>query len=162
MANSKEQRKTQRRFLDTKLSNAFRAGTLSLAPPRAGWLRSIREALGISSRLLAKRLGIDMSAVLRLEEREKQKKVSLETLERAARAMDCRLVYAIVPVNDEESLDDILERRSLRVAEKIIEEVDHSMRLEKQSISDQENYVQLKRLAFELKEKLDARLWKDL
>lgn len=81
------------------------------APERKGWLREIRVALGISSMELAKKLGINRSEIYREEEREAGKRISLAVLERVAEAMDCRLVYAVVPKKG--TLKAMLLRRAL-------------------------------------------------
>jgi transcriptional regulator with XRE-family HTH domain len=66
-------------------------------PERKGWLREIRLAVGITAPELAKRAGISRSEVFRGEEREELRTISLATLARLAEAMDCRLVYAVIP-----------------------------------------------------------------
>src|SRR3546814_3344955 len=65
-------------------------------PPR-GWLRAIRDALGMSGRQLGKRLGITPQSVAELERSETLGTIQLKTLRRAAEALDCTLVYALVP-----------------------------------------------------------------
>src|SRR6266853_372325 len=65
--------------------------------PRSGWIKAVRGALGMNTRQLAKRVGVEQSNITRLEEREPSGNVSLERLARVAKAMNCRLVYAIVP-----------------------------------------------------------------
>lgn len=98
-----------------------------------------------------------MSAVLRLEERESEGKVTLEMLNRAARAMDCKVVYAIVPRDEFESLEDIIDLRSKKAASELLQKVEHSMRLEKQG--SPESKYELDRLSLKLKEKMDPRIW---
>ena len=65
--------------------------------PEGGWIREIRAALGMSGRQLAARMGLSQSAVSQLEQSELDGRVQLETLGRAAAALDCDLVYALVP-----------------------------------------------------------------
>jgi DNA-binding Xre family transcriptional regulator len=64
---------------------------------RTAWLREVRLALGISVAELARELKINRSAIFRLEEREKRKRISLDTLSRMADAMGCKVVYAVIP-----------------------------------------------------------------
>ena len=71
--------------------------------------------------------------------------------------MDCKLIYAIVPKNDHNSLDDILNFRAEILADKMLSDVEHSMSLEKQKISF--NKGKRDRLIKELKENFDKRLW---
>ena len=68
-------------------------------PPRppAGWLRAIREALGMTSAVLAGRLEITASGVRKLEHAEAIDAITIGTLRRVAEALDCDLQYALVP-----------------------------------------------------------------
>lgn len=91
----KSTRDLLKRDLELNLQSAGSLSTISA--PRQGWLKAIRESLGISTRQLGSLLGIDNAGVLRLEARELQGKATLEAIERAAQAMECRLVYAIIP-----------------------------------------------------------------
>jgi DNA-binding Xre family transcriptional regulator len=86
---------TQRRLMDKKTQPWI--SLRSEKRPPIGWLKAIRGALGISSRQLAQIVGIDSAAVIRLEDREPTGKITLELLDRAAQAMGCKVVYAIVP-----------------------------------------------------------------
>jgi predicted DNA-binding mobile mystery protein A len=65
--------------------------------PYGGWLRAVRKALGLSATELAKDLRVSPSAFFRMERAEWKDKISLQGLDKAARAMSCKLVYAIVP-----------------------------------------------------------------
>lgn len=123
--------------------------------PPTGWVRAIRGALGISSRQLAQIVGIESSAIIRLEDREPNGKISLELLDRAARAMGCKVIYAIVP--DEESLEAIVDARARKAAKELFQKVEHSMRLEDQGSPDSK--ADLEKLTRELKDKMDPRIW---
>lgn len=79
-------------------------------PTRKGWLREIRLAVGFPGPEVAKKLGISRSEVFRGEEREEAKTISLATLERQAEAMDCRVVYAVIPKKG--TLDDLKLKRA--------------------------------------------------
>lgn len=65
--------------------------------PNKGWLKAIRTSIGMSSRQLGKRLGISQQSAARLELNEVAESISLKTLRRAAKALDCKLVYQFVP-----------------------------------------------------------------
>lgn len=65
--------------------------------PNGGWLRTVREALGLSRRVLAERLEVTQAAVRDYEVAETNEAISLATLRRAARSLDCELVVALVP-----------------------------------------------------------------
>ena len=127
--------------------------------PPNGWLKAIRGALGINTRQLADRLGVQHSSVLRLEKREVQGKATIESLAKAAKAMNCQLIYTIVPKSGFNSLNEIIDQQANTLASYLVKRVRHSMRLESQDISDKEMNKQISQLAIELKAKMDGRLW---
>src|SRR6516165_10510995 len=67
------------------------------AQPVRGWIRAIREALGMSAAQLAKRLGVRQPSIVALEQSEVKGTIELATLRRVAEALDCTLIYALVP-----------------------------------------------------------------
>jgi predicted DNA-binding mobile mystery protein A len=68
-------------------------------PPRptSGWISSVREALGITLDQIGKQIGSSRQAVQQLERAEATDRITLSALRRAAEAMGCELVYALVP-----------------------------------------------------------------
>src|ERR1700727_1657557 len=68
-----------------------------LATPVKGWIKGIREALGMSTAQLAARLKIKQPSLVTLEQSEAKGSIELATLRRVAEALDCTLVYALVP-----------------------------------------------------------------
>jgi predicted DNA-binding mobile mystery protein A len=101
-----------------------------LARPPHGWLRAVREALGMSAAALATRLGITAGAVTRLEQSEAADRIQLDTLRRAADALGCDLVYLLVP---RRPLDAVVRDRARELARKQIAAVEQTMRLEDQA-----------------------------
>lgn len=154
MKKSKALAKTQRKSLDEKLQSFH--PTKTNPRPKSGWVKAIREALGMTTSQLAQRMGIQQSGVSLLEQREVSKKVSLETLERAAHAMNCELVYALVP---KKSLEDIVNKQALYSAQLILSKTLHTMDLESQTAGKAETELHLQELSTEIKNKLDNRLW---
>lgn len=124
-------RERARRQLDTQLSRLNGEGRPT-TPPK-GWIRAIRNALGMSGRQLAARLGVRPQSIDAMEKSEARGKISLETLRRAADALDCTLVYALVPKT---SLEDSVRRRARRIAQHDLRRAAHSMALEDQATSD--------------------------
>jgi predicted DNA-binding mobile mystery protein A len=117
-----------RRSLDRQMA-AYQS--LAARPrPVLGWVRATRDALGMSGSDLARRMGIAQPNVAQLEKSETAGTIQLDTLRRAAAAMDCTLVYALVPNG---SLDEIVHRRAREVAERDLSATDQSMRLEAQT-----------------------------
>jgi predicted DNA-binding mobile mystery protein A len=103
-----------------------------LRPPPKGWVRAIRDALGMTGVQFARRLGIKPQSVDALEQSEASGTIQLKTLRRAAEALDCTLVYALVP-ND--SLESTVRARARKIALRALGRVAHTMKLEAQETS---------------------------
>jgi predicted DNA-binding mobile mystery protein A len=101
-----------------------------LARPPHGWIRAVREALGMSAAVLAARLGITAGAATRLEQSEAANRIQLDTLRRAADALGCDLVYLLVP---RRPLDAVVRDRARELARRQIAAVEQTMRLEDQA-----------------------------
>lgn len=99
--------------------------------PQRGWLRAVREALGVSMREVARRLRKTPQTVASFEKSEAANRITLQTLQRYAEAMDCELVYAIVPKMG--SLKQMSENRARQEAERDVRAVEHTMALEDQA-----------------------------
>lgn len=124
--------------------------------PARGWIKAIREALGMTTAQLAKRMGVAQPRVVELEKREAARVVTLQSLERAAEALDCRVIYILVPNSP---LEDRINARAEAVAELHLSAVDHTMRLEKQGVNDRQRRDALKKkIVADLLER-PARLW---
>src|ERR1035437_8639067 len=82
-----------------ELDRTFAAAELEpiRTPPRSGWIRAIRGALGMSQAVLAERLGVSAAAVNKLEHAEVHGGITTAKLAEVAAALDCTLVYALVP-----------------------------------------------------------------
>jgi predicted DNA-binding mobile mystery protein A len=109
--------------------------------PRDGWIAALREALDMTVRQLAARLGVSPSSIVRLERRERDDTISLGALRRAANALDCDLVYAVVPRSATAAepadalLDSLIEARAREVAAAELGRIAHTMALEDQTVS---------------------------
>lgn len=105
----------------------------SLRPkPHAGWIKAIRSALGMSQRDLAARLGVSHAAVHKLEQSEQDRRISLAKLAEVGAAMDCTVIYALVPNS---SLEQTVQRQARRVAAARLGYVSDTMILEDQSVA---------------------------
>lgn len=98
-------------------------------PPRLGWVRAIRDALGMTAAELASRMGITGPAVRALEKTELDGGARLSSLRRAAEAMDCTLVYAFIPNT---SLQQTVERQAESILDEQMKRVPQTMALEAQ------------------------------
>ena len=123
--------------------------------PSDGWIRAVRKSLGMTVRQLAMRMGITQQALSQLEAKELTETVSIKTLRRAAEALDCRLVYVLVPNNG--GLQDILNKQALMKATDIVAAVDHTMKLEAQGVDNIQQKVQ--EIVEELARNPDSKLW---
>lgn len=123
-------RRQARNALDPRLARAREAIPV-LAVPRIGWIRAIRNALGMSAADLATRMDITTSTVLRMEVNEARGNIHLDSLRRAAEALNCDLVYALVP---RESLSQSVRRQATKRAEEALAPVQHTMHLEDQAV----------------------------
>lgn len=127
--------------------------------PTGAWVRDVRGALGMSATQMARLLGITPPTLKKMETSEAKQTIELKTLQRLASAMNCRVVYAIVPELEYGSLEEILKRRAREVATKIVDQVSHTMSLEEQAVTAEERNKQIEDTAAELIRTLDKRLW---
>jgi predicted DNA-binding mobile mystery protein A len=154
MRKNKKLQHQQRQILDQRLQSQ------TWSPrPKTGWLKSIRNALGLSTRQLAELMKVSPNSVSQLETNEIKHTATLKNLSKAAEAMDCELIYWIQPKSPRSSFDEILDQKALFLAQKIAKGVAHSMSLEEQKVANQITENQIKTLAQELKRDLDPRLW---
>lgn len=116
-----------RRRLDERLKTFAGLG----APPPMGWVRAIRDALGLNGAQLARRLGIRPASLSELEKNEASGRITLATLKRAAEALDCTFVYALVP---NKSLDAMVKEAATAAAQRELAASFHTMALEGQDL----------------------------
>lgn len=98
-------------------------------PPPRGWVRAIRDALGMTGVQFARRLGVRPQSAEALEKSEAGGAIELKTLRRAAEALDCTLVYALVP---NRPLEETVLDRARKIAARDLGRVAHTMELEAQ------------------------------
>lgn len=147
-------RRAIRRQLDRR-SIPLRGLSAWLAP-HGGWIRATRDALGMSGSELAERMGVRQQSVHNLEVSERRNTIQLDTLARAADAMGCDLVYALVPRS---SLEESVRSRARRKAAEHLGPIAHHSRLEDQAVDDEETEALLDDLAERF---IDRRgLWTD-
>ena len=130
----------------------------SSSPPGGGWVRAIREALGMTQAQLAARLRITRQSLQDMERAEANRRITLDSLDRLAKAMDCRLVYALVP--EKGSLEDVRARRAQEVADELLKSTEHSMKLESQGVPARESKRQRKLLVDSLLRGSPRKLWR--
>ncbi len=128
-----------------------------LIRPGRGWIKAIREAIGMTTGQYAKRLGVSQPRVAALEKAEADGVVTLKSLRQAAEALDCDFVYALVP---RKPLEQVVKDRARDVAERQLARTDQTMRLENQAVSKARMVRARDELAAELL-RSDRRLWAD-
>lgn len=124
--------------------------------PHDGWINLIRNALGMTTYQLAKRLGVNQSRVIKMESSARDHTITLNSLSRAAEAMNCRLIFILAPKT---SLEDTIEKQVEHVAKKKVEYVAHSMKLENQGVDDKEIKEEIDELKEQLLHGPEKHLW---
>ena len=142
-----------RRELDRKF-NAADIGPI-VARPRSGWIRAIRGALGMSQAVLAERLGISSAAVNKLEHAELNGGITTGKLAEVAGALDCTLVYALVPNS---TLEQTVGQQARAVAVRQLGYAARTMALEAQNIDETRQHEAVERYARQLVER--GNLWR--
>jgi predicted DNA-binding mobile mystery protein A len=99
--------------------------------PVRGWIKAVRDALGMTTAQLAKRLGVTQPSVVAMEQSEAKGTIELATLRRVAEALDCTLVYALVP---NKPLEVTVRGRARAFLRRRLAPVEHSMLLEDQVV----------------------------
>jgi predicted DNA-binding mobile mystery protein A len=134
----------------------WRKASLPRRPPQ-GWIKTIRMALGMTSGVLAQRVGdVSDSAIRKLEIAEAEDAITLASLRRVAEALDCELQYALIP---RLPLKQMLSEQASIVAGKQMERVSHTMALEDQKVRDSVTRAQKKLLMESLLAGSKRRLW---
>ena len=142
------------RHLDQRF-RAFRS-LKDLSQPPKGWIRAVRDALGMTTAQFARRLGVSQPRVVAIEKAEISKAITLKSLERAAEALDCRVVYLFIPAS---SLEDTVRARAAQVAARQLSALNRTMSLEDQSVQDKRAREAMRqKLIAELVEN-PSRLW---
>lgn len=142
------------RQLDATLQPA--AALRDLTTPKSGWTAAIRRALGLTTRQVAKRLGLSQSSYADAEANEARETISLKQLRRLADALDCDLVYALAP---RRHLAEIVDQRAAELARRRVLGVAHSMALEQQAASRDLTEAQIVAAKAELLTGRWSRLW---
>ncbi len=142
--------------LDQQLSSLQEPGTY--LTPKQGWARTIRKALGITIKQLAKRLGINPSRVVKIESSEIEGATTLRTLQSVAEALDCTLAYKFIPRS---SLEKTIKNRAREIARKQVQRTAHTMALEEQSVDEKWLENQITDLTDELLRKSWKHLWEE-
>ena len=147
-------KKLIRKQLDASLQRF--SPLLDVTVPPKGWIRAIRDALGMTAKQLANCLGVAQQAVARIEKEELAGSVTIKTMRRIAERLDCVFVYGFVPRT---SLEETVTRQAKQVALMRLARASQTMSLENQALSRRENEEALTDLVDELVRTLPSTLW---
>ena len=132
------------------------ADELAGSTPSTGWIKALRQSLGLSAAALGRRLRVKQQSATELEDSERAGTITLASLRRAADALDADLIYALIP---RRKLRDTIATRARQVAQERLAPIAHSMRLEAQGLSEKEVAEQIEELARDL-ERRPRDLWR--
>jgi predicted DNA-binding mobile mystery protein A len=125
--------------------------------PPTGWIRALRNALGMTLEQLGNRLSVTKQSALDIERREKEGSITLKALRDVASAMDMQLVYGFVPIDG--SLEALIDRKARELATQIVMRTSNSMKLEDQEVSRQRLKQAIEERANIIRNELPKLLW---
>jgi predicted DNA-binding mobile mystery protein A len=129
-----------------------------ISTPKEGWIRTVRKALGMSGVQLARRMDVSRAQIQQTEKNEAAGSITIKTMEKAAAALGCRFVYALVP---EGSIEALINERAREKAKKIVEKANVHMAMEAQTLSSEQILAEIERLQNEIVRGKPADLWND-
>lgn len=125
--------------------------------PPIGWIKAIRNGIGMSMEQLGKKLSITKQGVMDIEKREKEGAITIKSMQEIAKAIDMQFVYGFVP--NAGSLEQMIDMRALEMATKIVERSSNTMKLEDQANSKERIEKAIKERATEIINKTPKILW---
>lgn len=147
-------RKLAREQLDHTLDGLHPLRDASI--PQKGWVRAIRDALGMSGRQLADRLGVARQRIVEIERDEISGSVTLKTMRKVAQSFDSVFVYGFVPRT---SLEQLVRSQASKIANDRMARVTQTMRLEDQGLRQSEDDDSLKSLIEDLMDSPPPNFW---
>ena len=152
-----DSRMRQLRLEQVQASVAAYSDLTNRRPPPRGWLKAIRESLGLTERQQADRLGIAGSTLHKSESAEAEERITLGQLRKLADGLDCELVYALVP---RKPLTQVVEDRARSIALQEVSGVAHTMSLEDQRPATERLRKQVEQRTAELLRGRWSDLWR--
>ncbi len=126
--------------------------------PKEGWIRTVRKAMGMNGPQLGRRLGLKKAQVSQMERMEIEDRISIKQLRRAAEALECDLVYALVP---KQPIEEIVMERAKVKATALVAKADAQMALEAQQLNKEALVEEVKYETKRLLETMPRNLWED-
>ena len=147
--------KVQFQQLNEKMNQL--TGLQHINVPPIGWIKAIRNGIGMSMEQLGKKLSITKQGVMDIEKREKEGAITIKSMKEIAKAMDMQFVYGFVP--NAGSLEQMIETRALEIAKIIVERTSTTMKIEDQANSKERIEKAIKERASEIINKTPKILW---
>lgn len=127
--------------------------------PDEGWIKTVRTALNMSVQQLARRLSVTRAYIYKVESAESTGGLTLKKMKEVAEALECRFVYAFVPENYPETIDEIVERRARMLAFAIVSKTHHHMALEDQALTSEQLERECDRVVMEILRTRPSSIW---
>lgn len=105
----------------------------NIVPQPSGWIKTVREAIGMTVSQLANRLGVTQPRITKMESNEDNLKLS--TMKKAAEAMNCEFVYYFKPKT---TFQNLVDEQAQKKAAEVLKTVNVNMALENQEIAEDE------------------------
>lgn len=121
----------QIRALDKKTSDLKSAKNIVSQP--SAWIKTVREAIGMTVSQLAARLGVTQPRITKMESNEDNLKLS--TMKKVAEAMNCEFVYYFKPRT---TFQNLVDEQAQKKAAEVLKTVNLNMALENQEIAEDE------------------------
>ena len=151
----RNQKKMQIEQLDRKLT-AFQ-GVQNVIIPDKGWIYTIRVALNMSLAQIGAKLKMTKQGINKIEERESNGTISINSLKEIAEALDLQFVYGFIPKHN--TLENLISIKAEELARKIVLRTSHNMKLENQGNSDAQIAYAIAELTQEFKNEMPKSLW---
>jgi predicted DNA-binding mobile mystery protein A len=125
-------------------------------PLSGGWIRNIREGLGMTLKQLSERLEMTPQSLMEIERSESEGRITVSTLNRVAEVLGAEVRIAVIPSR---SLSEMVNIQARKAATKIVEQTQTHMALENQGNSEDFLKKQIEKLTDELVRTADRRIW---
>ncbi len=140
-----------------QLDEALQAFTemASVTRPIKGWIRAIRDSLGMNMRQLADRLGVSQSRIVKIEQDELSGALTIKTLEKIADKLDCVFIYGFAPRS---TLENTVRNQAACIARERMNMISHHMYLEAQELTNHHSKAAFESMVEEILES-PSKLW---
>lgn len=142
-----EASKTTRMLLDKRFKSI--KNTLDITRPVHGWIKTIRNALGMTSAQLGKRLGITQARISAMEAGEIENSLTLKTIKETAAALNCRFVYFFIP---EKSLEETISEQGIQFMKNQTSSITNSENLDSSKIQADDILLKYSNKIWDIKE----------